>query len=63
MYPKTRNQHDFCYQCYKYGPDLLFGNLMINDKKDEQFTPEKEIMLIQNSKNLKGKWNKKKEVV
>ena len=24
-----------CYQCYKYGPDFLFGKSMIRDSSDE----------------------------
>ena len=28
---ETMGSHDFCYQCYKHGPDSLFGKLRIKD--------------------------------
>ena len=41
MDQKTINQHNFCYQCSKYGTDLLVGNLRIRNIKDESFPPAK----------------------
>ena len=39
--PKTVITHDFCYQCVKYGPDVLFLRLRIRDKTDEPFSSVK----------------------
>ena len=39
--PKTKNNHDFCYQCYIYSPDLLFVNFSIKDNRDRPFSPVK----------------------
>ena len=33
--PETINPHDLCYQCSKYGPNLLFVKLRIKDFNDE----------------------------
>ena len=29
------NPHELFYQCYKYGPDFLYGKLRIKDFNDE----------------------------
>ena len=29
------NPNDLCYQCFKHGPDCLFGKLKIKDFNDE----------------------------
>ena len=42
---QTMNTHYLCYQCSKYGPDFLFGNLRIRDCKDEPCFPEKRKLL------------------
>ena len=38
---KTKDPHGLCYQCSKYGPDVLFGKLRIGDYRDEPHFPEK----------------------
>ena len=35
------NPCGLCYQCYKYGPDFLFGKLRIRDSRDEPHVPAK----------------------
>ena len=35
--PKMVKKHDFCYQCYKDGPDFLFDKLRIIYKRYEPF--------------------------
>ena len=32
---ETINPHDLCYQCSKYGPDLLFGKSRIRNSIDK----------------------------
>ena len=40
---ETININDLCYQCYKHGPDCLFGKLRMNNFNDEPHFPNKNI--------------------
>ena len=39
--PETINPCDLCYQCFKNGPDFLFGKFRIKDFNDEPHFPER----------------------
>ena len=39
--PEKISYHDLCYQCYKHGPDFLFGKFRIKYFNDEPRFPER----------------------
>ena len=41
IYQNKIDHNDFCYQCSKDGPDFLFGDLRIRDKKMNYFSLQK----------------------
>ena len=62
---ETINPHDLCYQCYKHGPDCLFGKLSIKDFNDEaHFTNTFVLILSQIQMNMlfKTKYERKRRI-
>ena len=49
------NNNEFCYQCSKYGPEFLFGNLKINDRIDEPYFPAIEKKLCEYKTKTRSK--------
>ena len=58
---KKRNQHDFCYQFSKDGPEFLFGDLRIGDIKYEPYLPAKNISCEYKIKTMFKKKTEEKE--
>ena len=50
---ETINPHDLCYQCSKYGPDVLFCKLRIRSSRYDPCLPSKiKLLSIQINMNI-----------
>ena len=49
---ETINLHDFCYQCYKHGPDCLFGKYVLRISMMYHIFPIKKLISSQIKINM-----------